>query len=239
MAMAYKTSAARRSFEQQAKIYQAKLIISDAKTIDPGIREYVIAAAVFLTHATLENYIKEIFDAIGRIFCSPGVTSKDLPQELRIFSLSKSANWESHYAYYQLRGDEVKLLSSLKQIFNNPKISLIQGSSQAPRLTGSDILTGKAYPSIENLEKIFSRIGINNLFDQISGILKADGKLLIKSFSDKRTELAHNAVMPGTSAQDIRSEIKKITSFIGAIDKICYIHVSSHLPQRIWDLEAR
>ena len=236
--MAYKASLARRSFEQQSKIYQSTLKIAAAKSIDPSIREYVVAAAVFLGHATLENYIKEIFDAIAKAFCSTGVISSKLPQELRIFTLSKSANWELNYLNFNFSGDEGRLLANLAQVFKNKKLPLINDADHAPKITGSEILSGKGYPSIENLEKVFARIGINNLFDRINKILKTNGKFLLKSFSDKRTELAHNAVMPGTNVQDIINELKKINFLITAIDRICYAHVSKHVTQRAWFLEA-
>lgn len=232
--MGYKASRARRSFEQEVSIYCQTLRVANTGPVDPRVRQYVIASAIFLGHASLENFIKDLFDGICSAFSSTGVKARDLPDDYRFFIISKSANWESHFSNFQASGDEKKLLGSLAQLLKNPKIPLIDGDKQSPSIRGVEILAGKGYPSQENLERIFSRIGISKIFNEISALLKSDSRLLLKGFSDKRTELAHNAVMTGISTTDVVNELKKIERFVAAIDRICYAHVTSLVKQKSW-----
>jgi len=236
--MGYKSSQSRKSFEQELTGHYQTLRLADIKPVDPRVRQYVIASAIFLGHASLENFIKDLFDRICKAFSSTGVRARDLPEDYRFFILSKSSNWESHFLNFQASGDEKKLLGSLAQTLKSPKIPLIDDDKQTPSIKGSEILAGKGYPSQDNLEKIFSRIGIPKIFNEISAVLKTDGKLLLKGFSDKRTELAHNAVMPGTSTVDVINELKKIERFVAALDRISYKHVTARVKQKTWFSEV-
>lgn len=232
--MAYKTSSARRAFDQAVQSYRNVLLQTDAQITEPRIRQYVISASVFLGHASFENYVRDLFDIFGKSFSLAGVHSCKLPNDLRVFMLSQSAQLEKHYGNYQVSGDERKLLINLASLLTAPKKNLLIDSEQTPRLRGSEILAGRGYPSIENLERAFSRVGIAKIFDATSAVLKADSALLLKGFSDKRTELAHNAVMPGTSARDISDELEKLEKFVAALDRVSYDHLTKLVGQPNW-----
>ncbi len=232
--MAYKQSRALREFKLVIKSYREVLISTDQQITEPTIRQYVISAAVFLGHGSFENFIRELFDTFARCISKPGVESKDLPLDLRLFLLAQSVQLEKHYANYQASGDEKRLLQGLKSLVNSPKKHLLQDREQTPAIAGSEILLTKSYPSAENLERVFSRIGLPRIFHSVNAILRADGELLLKGFSDKRTELAHTAVMPGTSATDIREELEKMEKFVAAIDRVVYKHVTTLVGQAVW-----
>ena len=232
--MADKTSSARRAFDLAVQAYKDVLLQTDAQITEPQIRQYVISASVFLGHASFENFVRDLFDIFGKSFSLAGVQSGKLPKDLRVFILSQSAQLQRHYGNYQASGDERKLLLSLTALLTAPKKTLLIDSEQTPQLRGSEILAGKAYPSNENLERVFSRVGIANIFDATSAVLKADSALLLKGFADKRTELAHNAVMPGTSARDISAELEKLEKFVAALDRVSYDHLTKLVGQSNW-----
>lgn len=232
--MAYKKSRAMKTFESDIKGYSEVLAKTDRQVTEPTIRQYVISAAVFLGHASFENFIRDLFDILGTSLSTAGVHSKKLPSELRMFLFSRSAHLEQHYASYQSSGDERRLLQSLSSLVKTPKRSLLHDNEQAPRILGSEILASKTYPSSENLERVFSRLGIQKIFDATSALIGADSSLLLKGFADKRTELAHNAVMPGTSAADIRVELEKLQRFVAALDRVSYNHITQLVGQPIW-----
>lgn len=236
--MAYKASIARRSFEQEIKNYRLVLRQTDFHVTEPRIRQYVVSAAVFLGHASFENFIKDLFDIFAKSFSASGVQAKCIPDDLKMFVFSKSANLEKHYANYHANGDERRLLQNLASLLTNPSKTVLNSNDQAPAMSGKTILGNKAYPSTENLERVFSRIGIPNIFAATTVILKTDSELLLKGLADKRTELAHSAVMPGTSAKDIRDDLKKLARFVAAIDRISYNHVAKHLGQANWYITA-
>lgn len=236
--MAYKASRSRRNFELGLRPYFKMLRSVDTNATDPQIRQYVIAATIFLSHASLENYIRDLFDGICSAFTFQTVPGKQLPKELRVFIIARSSNLESYYSNFHASGDEGKLLANLSNILKNPKRTLIDDGLPIPKFTGPEIISGKSYPSADNLQKIFHRIGIPKIFSKLTAELRSDSELLLKGFSDKRTELAHNAVIPGTSAQDVADEIKRITKFVAALDRISYRHVTGLVSQKIWFSQA-
>lgn len=232
--MSYKISSARRNFSQAVDAYKAVLRSTDVQVTEPRIRQYVISASVFLGHASFENYVRDLFDIFSRSFSMNGVHANKLPQGLRLFLFSQATQLEKHFANYQASGDERRLTENLAPLLTAQKKNFLIDSEQTPLLRGSQILGSKSYPSNENLERVFARIGIAKLFDLTSAVLKADSALLLKGFADKRTELAHNAVMPGTSALDIIDELEKLADLVAAIDRVSYDHVTALLGQANW-----
>lgn len=236
--MAYKTSQPRRTFDADIHGYRRVLSLVDLKPINPTIRQYVVSAAVFLGHASFENYIKDLFGSLAKALSLQGVTTEKLPKELRMYLLAQSANWPSHFANFNANGDERKLLQNLGNLLGNPSRFFMVDGVQVPSVVGMNLLSKKSYPSEDNLQRVFERIGIPNVFDVTSAILKANARLLLKGFADKRTELAHNAVMPGTSAQDIQDELKRFAAFVGAIDRVSYAHITKLVGQKTWYIAA-
>lgn len=232
--MAYKQSRALREFKVHIKGYRDVLAKADRQITEPIIRQYVISAAVFLGHGSFENFIKDLFDIFARCISTPGTESKKIPLDLRMFLVSQNLQLEKHYANYQASGDERRLLQGLGSMTKSPKKALLQDTDQTPAIAGSEILLTKSYPSAENLDRVFARIGISKIFHSTNAVLRADSALILKGFADKRTELAHNAVMPGTSAKDIRDELAKVEKFVTAIDRVIYKHVTDLIGQATW-----
>lgn len=63
--MSYSMSAARKSTALEFKDITSRIRKSQRKGIEPTLREYVVAASIFLAHATLENYISDVFSGFA------------------------------------------------------------------------------------------------------------------------------------------------------------------------------
>ncbi len=78
--MSYSVSAARKTTTLDFKDIKSRIRKSQNKKTEPIIREYVLAASIFLAHATLENYISDIFSGFAHGLQSSPIKGSDIPE---------------------------------------------------------------------------------------------------------------------------------------------------------------
>jgi hypothetical protein len=236
--MPYSNSRAKREFEVHIADIKRVLHQADAHGVAPDLRSYSVSAAIFLAHARFENYVSDLIDAGLLAICAHAPNVADLPGELRASTFAHSLNLPQLFANFLASKDETRLIAGIQAQFANSRLSLIEATAIAPAIRGREVIRTQRYPSEDNLEKVFLRFGIPKIFDTLTARLKTDSKLLLRGLSDKRTELAHNAMVPGTSVQDVVLELDKLKRLVGEIDRVAYSHISKHARDTRWQSEV-
>jgi len=232
--MPYKTSRSRKNLQTAYSGIYSVIAISKRRTIDPKIKDYVIAAAIFLAHAELENFVADIFSAFAIGAQSVAKKGSLLPKELRSHLFLSKANTQIIFGKYLTGGPEKDVIRSFISVLNGPVRSIVDDSTELLPFNGSDIFSKQKYPSKDNLKKLFFRIGIDNVFDKLSAYLKQDSIALLESLSSLRTQLAHTGTLPGISSEDVKNRIVETERFVGAMDRLIYSAVSTNFGYVTW-----
>ena len=212
----------------------ARLLSVSISRIDPQIRDYVIAAAIFLAHAELENYIADIFSDFASGVQAIATKGSQLPGELQSHLFLSKANARAVFGKYVGGNSEKELLKSFMIALRGHAGTIVNDSATMAPFTGKDIYAKQKYPSEDNLNKLFYRIGIDKVFDKLSAYLKRDSAALLESLGSLRTQLAHTGNLPGVSCKDIRDRIRDTERFVGAIDRLMYKSISSNFGSSVW-----
>jgi len=232
--MAYKTSRARKNLQDSYTDIYARLRAANGRGIHPNIREYVIAASIFLAHAGLENFIADIFSDFATGAKSIATKGSLLPGELQAHLFLSKANAQNTFGKYVASNSEKELIKSFMAALKGPAGTIVNDSVTIANFTGQDIYTQLKYPSKENLKKLFYRVGVSNIFDKLNALLKQDSIALLESLGSLRTQLAHTGTLPGISCNDVRDRIRDTERFAGAIDRLMFTTVSSNFGSPIW-----
>lgn len=232
--MSYQHSRARSSLKTEYAAITSTLRTLDRGQHDSAVREYVISAAIFIAHAVLENYISDVFSAYAIAACAQAKNGSQLPEHLRSHLFSHRANL--HVLVGNVIGgkSEEALLKPLASALKGPAGSLVNDGAALPIFNGKDIYTNFKYPSAKNLRKLFFRIGVENVFDRASALLKQDSSALLESLGSLRTQLAHTGSSPGVSTKDVRERLKDCERFVGAVDRILYGETSKCFGLQTW-----
>lgn len=232
--MAYQKSSARCNFEKNCNDLCRVLKSAHVGGGALNLKEYVTAAIIFLAHAELENYVEDSFSCYARAIQLQGIKGSSLPITLQSHLFISKANIKTHLGKLISGGQEKQFLEAISNGLQGSAGDIIRGLPIGISLTGEDIYGTQKYPSVKNLEKIFNRIGINNLFDQLSSSLKQDSSALLESLGGLRTQLAHTAVLPGIAYKDVLDRIVDTKRFVGAMDRLLFKNMSSNFGAKSW-----
>ncbi|MBC7489273.1 MAG: hypothetical protein H7240_04080 [Glaciimonas sp.] len=232
--MAYSVSRQRAHFELQLEELIRKLRLGSKKGIPTELREFAIAAAIFLAHAEIENFFVDVLDGFAQAFTIGAPTPGSLPSKLRAhlicekFALNKISN------KVVANGGEQEIFASIEKWFQSPQLPLITGSAPMVILTGLDIYGDYSYPSVKNVERILRRVGIGNPKGELNKIGKTDIVGKLESVASLRTALAHSAVLPGVSVGDVILRLKSLKKFAQAFDRLLYIQARKTVSHTTW-----
>lgn len=81
--MSYKVSRARKNLKNVYSDIAGRLRAAEYRSVDPKVREYVIAASIFLAHAEIENYISDLLSSFSTGLQSKVKKGSGLPDNLR------------------------------------------------------------------------------------------------------------------------------------------------------------
>lgn len=232
--MPYKTSRARKNLQIAYADIDVRLKAVNNRLVDPRIREYVVAAAIFIAHAELENFIEDVFSAFAAGAQAKTTKGSQLPGELQAYLFLVKANAETIFGNYVASKSEKKLIQSFMVSLNGYAGTLVDDSVTLAPFSGKDIYAKQKYPSKDNLKQIFYRIGIDKIFTKLNIHLKQDSEALLDSLSSLRTQLAHTGGMPGVSCDDVRNRIRETERFVGAIDRLIYKFMNSKFGSSVW-----
>ncbi len=234
--MSYSVSAARRTTALDFREIKSRIRKSQNKKTEPIIREYVVAASIFLAHATLENYISDIFSGFANGLQSSPIKGSDIPEQLQAHLFLNRIDKTKIYGSMIGTHSEVDSLTSISKSLKANAGTVVDNSQTIFRFTGQDIFTSYKYPSIENIKKIFHRIGEPKIFQKLDIILKRDSQSLLESLGSLRTQLAHTGQLPGVSPSDVIKRIGDLELFVSAIDRVMYKLVTTSSGQHTWKL---
>ena len=137
------------------------------------------------------------------------------------------------YKNYILDGNEKKLIDDIKK---NTSVPLFYNDSTLVRqiIHQSEFVGDKKYPSEKNLTTVFKRFGINEIFNEINRRGHKDYKILLKSFSDKRTSIAHEITSTDLTLSDVITNLNNINQLVDKLDRVLHKHVCKYSGTDCW-----
>jgi hypothetical protein len=230
----YVKSRARKEFDGEIdKLIRIIRTAFSAKCNLKDVREHVLASVMVQGSAKMEVYLTSLVsDWVNRANAA-GLLVDQLPPQLRAYQLNELAV-QGAYSHYIAFGNEPELLDKLAGRLNHASHRFALNGQACPALDSERLCKDRRYPSQRNLKVLFHRFGIVKLFDQLAKSAKAGVSLLLDSFNDVRTELAHEGIPPGLTAGDIRKRLRDAAKFIGHIDRVFFANVGSVGAVSLW-----
>jgi hypothetical protein len=232
--MPYTISQQRQRLDQRLDVIKQKLKASEKKDISTDLRDYAIAAAVFLAHAEFENYFIEALDGIAKAFSNSIVAATTLPSKLRAHLICERFGLENITIKIVSKTGEQDLFTSIEKWFTSPELALLTGAIPVRALTGEDIYGDYSYPSVKNVERVLRRLGVGDPRGALNKELRRDAIGLLESIGSLRTALAHSATLPGVTPRDISARIDGLKLFTRAFDRMLYGQAKATVSDEIW-----
>lgn len=219
--MSYRCSRARRTFETQLceALSELKPLYSIALKRGGGGGARLLAAYYVFAFAQLEVYVKSLVeDTISAVSIADPSLDK-WPDLMLGYLLHKSDGLGADYRNYGISENEGAILDKVAQTAR--KIASWGNGGEIPAaLDPADFLDKKKYPSPRNLEQLFRRIGVRQVWGAVNPAGKFDGNLILTSLNDLRTEIAHEGKVPtGFGLADFRDRIAQMRRFVSALDR--------------------
>jgi hypothetical protein len=236
--MSYRITKARKAFEQA--IDEIAQTVKNVNTHSyPSIHsDYIFAASIFLAHAEIENYFSDVLGGIANLYSKHSGTSRNLPPSLRAHLLLYKSNLVKLIGEKIAGGgSEKNLIKNLSNHLQNAHSFAADSALPVVQFRGVDIYENKKYPSLDNIDRVLARIGIEKAQSNINRIAKRDAVALLESLASLRTALAHNASLPGVGQQDIVNRIAECKIFTAALDRLLHEHVKKTHPSSAWNQE--
>lgn len=232
--MAYVKSCQRRHLDQQLDVIKRKVRGADNRKTSADLREFAIAAAIFLAHAEFENYFVDALDGLAKAYTQGSDDVSKIPPKLRAHLICEKFGLEHITAKFVLKTGEQDIFTTIEKWFTSPNVTLLTGARPMSTIIGSDIYGDYSYPSIKNIERVLRRIGIGNPKGTLNKEGKRDVVGLLESIGSLRTALAHNATLPGVSVRDVIDRIDGLKDFGRAFDRVLYSKTRITVPHVSW-----
>lgn len=222
--MPYLKSAARKDLEEAVYYYKALSKKSSLKKnkINYELTQCVYKTAIFQTSAALEEYIQSVFEDWITALHSNNKTIESVPNELVYWGIGKKS---LHiYKKYLLDNNESEFI---KDLINKNEIPPFYDNKSNVKsvINHMEFVRDRKYPSNKNISTLFNRFGMCDIFKKIHKKSKKDYRLILKSFSDKRTEIAHRFPSENLTHTDIKTNLHNVTEIVNQLDRILYSHV--------------
>ena len=233
--MSYKKSKARVNFEHDLKkiLITVKITYSNKCTISET-RSFVLCSAILLTSAKIENYLQEVVNDWASLVAHRSLKVGSLPKNLRSFMLVNNGTTQSAYKHYFAFGDEGKLIDSITNTLDNQCYQWVSSAEPLSGVNTSIVLSGKKYPSPRNIEVLFNRLGLGEIFNELNRAAKSDLQSDLTSFNDLRTTIAHEGIPIGLNDYDIKNKLNHMKRFVAHLDRIFFKHVVKHTGAATW-----
>lgn len=234
--MIYKSSKALKTFESDIQPILTRL--DSLKNQQDTISEYkddILFSSIFLSHAYFENYIDDVFSSYTKSFTNFKLI--DLPDYLKAFYFYKAIPDKVHKLAVGFESEDTTLTTLQNTLKNTNQLLNLHATLPEYALKGDFLYERKKYPSVDNLNIIYKRIGIKKIFNEVSRELGSDAQSDLESLSSLRTTLAHNGQLIGISFDDVIKRLGKFIQFVKAIDKVLHKHVRRELGDSFWNIE--
>ena len=237
--MPYTLSKARADFEAAIVEIARRLKVAGKAGTPTDLKEYAIAASIFLAHGEIENYFEDVYARIARLYCATARVGSSLPPDLRAHVFLVRSNITVAIGKHLAGGGENKSIAAMANALGGPPGALVNDSIPLTAFDGRDIYTNHKYPSLTNIERVLARIGIRNGKANINRVGRRNVVALLESLGALRTSLAHNASLPGLSVTDVARLVKETRLFVSAFDRLLYEHTTTCGCGAHWNAEMR
>lgn len=228
--MSYSKSSYRKDFEARIKTLKTEAAKAHGLPVPHhDIRDMVFQCAVFQTSAAMETYLRLSVESWFQQVKQNSLGAS-LPDNLRGHLAARifSGAFEKYVATRE-ENPLHKTLGSEKKFWD-----VMTGSPNIPAyISGKEVHDGAAYPSYKNLHRLFSRLGVPNIHDQLAAILQRDIETMIEGFQSVRTALAHSAP-PTITLKDVRKLLSDMSDLVRAVDRVLYRQVMNHGGAACW-----
>lgn len=236
--MAYLISRQRAAFEGQIESIKTKLGAADRPDLSVDLRDYAVAAAIFLAHAEFENYFVYVLSDIARTYTLAASDATKLPAKLRVHLVVTKFNLEGLAPKLLSRARDPDFTNAIEKWFNSADRSLIAGAGSLAPLSGIDIYGDYSYPSMQNIERILRRLGVGDVRGTLNRLGGGrDVVALLESIADLRTSLAHSAQLPGINISDVLLRIDGLKVFAQAFDRTLHAQILTTLTVQDWQTQ--
>lgn len=234
--MAYVYSRARKIYRSAVKDLLLSSREADTKSCTSArVQKLAHASAVIITSTKVESYLENLILDWGAAIGTGNFTVAALPKETRAFLLNGTG---IRNAYRKLllveHGERDFLRLASAQIGPEGEYRFAVDATVIGAGHLRSIIQEVKYPSETNVKKLFSRCGLNDIFAACNAVAKRDVLPLHTSFSDLRTEIAHEGLPVGINGKDIRDRIQEISTLIGYFDRAFYKHSNSLFGPSAW-----
>ena len=218
----YLKSRARQTFENEiGAVLRTVRQAFSANCPAPEVRVFVLSNAMLMGSAKLESYVEDLVsDWVTRVNAAR-LNSHAIPTALRSHFFSQQSVTAS-YQRFAVYGDEHALNTRVVGLLNSHQSRFLIDGQPLPLLNSGWILHERKYPSPDNWVVLFRRLGIAQVFHLLNAEAGRDVKLILTSYNDLRSALAHEGIPPGLSAQDIRLRLSDIGKLVSWLDRVFF-----------------
>ncbi|SDT60398.1 hypothetical protein SAMN05216490_4271 [Mucilaginibacter mallensis] len=234
--MPYTKSLARKTID--IEIVKMISIIKDTlknKSISSDTRDYVLSCCIMLGSAKMEVYFEDFFDSWIQKVNALNLTSTQLPKNLRAVYLNQLF-LVNGFKKLLFENNEPNYIELISNGLSDVHFHLTDESKCLPRLSAKKIYQNKKYPSPDNLNTMFKRVGINKVFNELNKSAKLDIKNLLQSYNDFRTAIAHNGIPTGINQRDVIDKLKDLQIIVYHIDKMLFRHLIKYTTMASWTI---
>jgi hypothetical protein len=229
--MRYQKSKSLKEFENQIRLLTAELNkLGSNKNYSAKSKELLISAVISISFAHIENYLADLIDSWVDLTLRSNIEFSKIPVELRTFLFIKTQ--EMSYQNYLLTNNEKKLIENVN--ISKPSYVIVNDQGLISKINSKVIYGDKKYPSPDNMETLFNRLGVKNVFHKLNKRCKTDMKLVLASFNDIRTSIVHQGIQPGTNYRDFKKKLREITVLIRNLDIVFFQYVVKQTKNGCW-----
>lgn len=234
--MLYRKSAARRALETDISRELVLLRRAGASKIsDVDLRGYVLSSIIAKGSVSLELYLEKVFsDWFARLQAVPA-KNHVIPPQLRVFLITHK-HVSDHLARFLVMKDEGVYLDAVAGTLTAPEWQTFDIAGNVPPADMMSVIEKRCYPSPKNIRRVFRRIGVQNVFAKINAAGRTNVEALIQSYNDVRNDFAHDGVIVGVNAKDIRRKLGDLVRIVNAVDRVLHKFVHQTCGAAFWTI---
>lgn len=226
----YRRSSARNDAIERLGGLRSGARSASRTAIPVNVRDMTYQSAIFQASATLEDYLKQIFDHWLFELKRHSLTGANIPQRARFSYFGRELS--DAFSKFVYAGDEKDLAERLEN--KSHIIEFAMGYCEiSPHLTGEFAYKDRKYPSVKNIKKLYERIGCDNIFDRLSKEMRTNAELKLRAFNDVRTAIAHGTP-PSLTLIDVERNLDDVALVIRSLDKINHKEFSKDFGGGVW-----
>lgn len=226
----YRVSRARRQFEENAAFARRALRHgSSALELDQFLVSSVIAYCITALELYIETVVTDWIEALN----SQRISCDSLPIPVLCFAALEDANL-SPFRRFLVTGDETAFLQEFSRRLSSGHYAFAARSTGHHHRVNCNALLSRKYPSPENVEKTFARVGIPKVFNRISEIANSDAKALLQAINDRRTQIVHEGAVGTFTRGDAREALADASVIVKGIDRVLHRHVCETTGASSW-----